>query len=78
MDQSDWMIISFIRDWYSVDIGDVEFYYNGNVSEYSWAAVLTVFKKDGQIYINDSTENWEPYPVTESEALDAMIEFECI
>ncbi len=68
-------IDNFVQDFYGVELLESQIHYAETVNDWSWGAILVVFEEDGKLFIVDGDE-WEPYEVTEEEALRDMLDFE--
>lgn len=63
-----------IKEIYKIDLNPSELIYNESLHSWSWSASLTIFKKNNIFYcIEDDSD---PFPVSENEALQKMLEFE--
>lgn len=73
---SDGLTQEDVLGFYGYDLSDYDIYYADSAHGYSWSALLIIFRHEGKLFAVDDMDEWNPYEVSEEEAIELMLDFE--
>lgn len=67
----------YVQEWWNATLPEkAELVYFNTHADWSWSAVLLIYQLDNRLFIQEDSDNWNPYETNEDHALEAMIEFD--